>query len=64
MEKDGLLNTGQDYKIVYRDGALYINDKKQPVAVTAKYRKYLKDNLTIKKEKGRFNIGTNEDKKD
>ncbi|HTE25675.1 hypothetical protein [Flavitalea sp.] len=64
MEKEGLVDTKNDYKIVYRDGSIFINDKKQTDAVTAKYRKYLKNNITIKKENGRFNIDSKQSKVD
>jgi hypothetical protein len=57
MEKDGLLNTKEDYSIRYNDGELFINDKKQPQDVTDKYKKYLpKKNIAIKKEDGKMNI--------
>jgi ribosomal protein L29 len=64
MEKEGLLDTRKDYKIVYRDNVIYLNDKKQTEAVTAKYRKYFKENITIRKENGRFTIDTNATKED
>jgi chromosome segregation ATPase len=64
MEKEGLLDTRKDYKIIYRDGSIYLNDKKQTDAVTAKYRMYLKDGITIKKEDGRFDIYNRRDKVD
>jgi hypothetical protein len=30
MEKDGLLKTSTDYKIEYKDGELFINDRSNP----------------------------------
>jgi chromosome segregation ATPase len=63
MEKDGLLNTKDDYTIEYKEGDLYINDKKQPQEVTDKYKKYFKkDKVTIKKEDGHININGNHHK--
>jgi DNA repair exonuclease SbcCD ATPase subunit len=63
MEKDGLLNTKDDYTIEYKDGDLFINDKKQPQEVTDKYKKYFKENkTTIKKENGHIKINNNHHK--
>ena len=60
MEKDGLLNTKDDYTIEYKDGDLFINDKKQPQEVIDKYKKYFKnDKVTIRKENGHININNN-----
>jgi len=61
MEKDGLLNTKEDYNIEYKSGDLFINDKKQPQAVTDKYKKYLpKKNIAIKKQDGKMDIDHHE----
>lgn len=61
MEKDGLLNTKEDYSIEYRSGGLFINDKKQPQAVTDKYNKYFKKkNIAIKKQDGKMEINHHE----
>lgn len=57
MEKDGLLNTKEDYSIESRSGELFINDKKQPQAVTDKYSRYFKKkNIAIKKQDGKMKI--------
>jgi hypothetical protein len=57
MEKEGLLSTKDDYSIEYKDGNLYINDKKQSQQVTDKYKKYFKKNkIAIKKQDGDINI--------
>jgi hypothetical protein len=57
MEKDGLLNSKEDYSIDYKSGDLYINDKKQPADVTDKYKKYFKKNkIAIKKQNGDIQI--------
>ena len=59
MEKQGLLNTKEDYEIEYSNGELRINGKKQTEAVASKYRKYFKSNknkTTITKEDGNINI--------
>jgi hypothetical protein len=51
MEKDGLLDTKKGYSILYKDGELFINDKKQPKEVADKYRKYFrKDKVKISKD--------------
>ncbi|HTF31863.1 MAG TPA: hypothetical protein VK625_23560 [Flavitalea sp.] len=64
MEKDGLLNTREDYNIEYRNGSIFINDKKQSEVVTSKYQKYFpKENMTITKKKGDFTISQS-DKED
>ncbi len=57
MEKDGLLNTKEDYTIEYRQGELSINGKKQSTEITSKYKKYFKkDMMTIKKHDGDLKI--------
>lgn len=61
MEKDGLLNTKEDYSIEYKSGDLFINDKKQPQSVTDKYNKYFKKkNIAIKKQDGKMKINHQE----
>ena len=50
MEKDGLLNTKENYSVEYKNGELFINGKKQPDTITNKYRHYFKkEHVTIKK---------------
>ena len=57
MEKDGLLNTKEDYSIEYKDGDLFINDKKQSQEVADKYKKYIKQKkIAIKKVDGEMKI--------
>jgi chromosome segregation ATPase len=59
MEKDGLINTKDDYSIEYKDDELYINGKKQSPEITDKYKDYFKENNTrIYKKNGRFTIDT------
>ncbi len=61
MEKDGLLNTKEDYSIEYKSGDLFINDKKQPQSVTDKYNRYFKKkNIAIKKQDGKMTINHQE----
>jgi len=61
MEKDGLLNTKENYSIGYKSGDLFINDKKQPQSVTDKYNKYFKKkNIAIKKQDGKMKINHQE----
>lgn len=63
MEKDKLLSTDEDYSIEYKDGDLFINDKKQSPEITNRYKKYFrKDKLTIKKEGGNMHIQHQSDK--
>jgi uncharacterized protein (DUF885 family) len=48
MEKDGLIKKGENAKIKFKDGELYINNKKQPQEVSEKYKRYFKNrNLRI-----------------
>jgi chromosome segregation ATPase len=59
LEKDGLINTKEDYSIKYKDDELYINGKKQSPEITDKYKGYFKENNTrIYKKNGRFTIDT------
>jgi hypothetical protein len=59
LEKDGLINTKEDYNIKYKDDELYINGKKQSPEITAKYKSYFKENNTrIYKKNGRFTVDT------
>jgi chromosome segregation ATPase len=53
MEKDGLLNSKNDYTIEYRNRELYINNTRQSQQVTDKYKIYIKkEKLTIKNKSG------------
>ena len=57
LEKEGLLNTREDYTIEYRGSELSINGKIQSKEVTNKYKKYFrKEMLTITKKKGDIKI--------
>jgi hypothetical protein len=57
MEKEGLINTKEDYSIEYKAGDLYVNDKKQTQEVTDKYKNYFKkDNTSIIKKSGELEI--------
>ncbi|SRR5579871_273206 len=61
MEKEGLINTNQDYSVEYKDGELFINGQKQSQDLEKKYKDYFKkDNIKIYKKNGEFNI-TNDD---
>ena len=42
MEKDGLIKKGENAKIKFKDGELFINGEKQSKEVTDKYRHYFK----------------------
>jgi len=53
MEKDGLINTKKGFSVEYKNRELFIDGKKQPAAVTDKYRRYFKKDhfkMTIEKE--------------
>jgi hypothetical protein len=58
LDKDGLLNKNENYKVEYKDGELTVNDKKLSAAESKKYSEHLsgKENFTIKKDKDDFNI--------
>lgn len=58
LDKDGLINKKEDYKIEYSNGVLTINGKKQSEEVTNKYSNFLKDHsdFVIKKNEDGFNI--------
>ncbi|WP_205509068.1 hypothetical protein [Longitalea arenae] len=57
MEAAGLLNTKEDYTIEYKNGDLFINDRKQPQALADKYKKYFKHKtIAIKKQDGQMEI--------
>lgn len=54
MQQDGLINQQKGFSIVYKKGELYINGKKQPDAVTDKYRTYFDNEdyeISIEQEK-------------
>jgi chromosome segregation ATPase len=58
LEKDGLIDRKQDYRIEHEDGVLKINGKVQPAGVYNKYKAFLEKHkdFTIKKEADDFNI--------
>jgi bla regulator protein blaR1 len=61
MEKDGLIDRSEKYKVEKDDYGLYINGEKQPESVYNKYSKYLKDrSVTIKGKKGTLSITVND----
>lgn len=58
LDKDGLINKKDQYKIQYKNDELIINGKTQPAETTKKYENFLKGHkdFTIKKEADGFNI--------
>ena len=58
LDKDGLINKKETYKIEYRKGELIVNGKKQPAEVANKYNDFLngRKDFTIKKEDDGFTI--------
>jgi hypothetical protein len=61
LEKDGLINTKEDYTIKHKDGELFINGKKATDDVYNKYRSFLENHktFTIEKSGDDFNIHLN-----
>jgi hypothetical protein len=61
LEKDGLINTKEDYTIKHKDGELIINGKKASDEVYNKYRSFLEKHktFTIEKSGDDFNIHLN-----
>ena len=57
LEEDKLIDRSKSYSIAKKNGALYINDARQPESVLNKYSEYLKDkSVSIKGHKGSLNI--------
>ncbi len=58
LEKDGLINKKEQYKIEHKDGVLKINDKIQPGEVYKKYHTFLEKhkNFTLKRDADDFNL--------
>jgi len=58
LDKDGLLNKSQNYKVEYKNKALIVNGKKLSTDALKKYSEYLsgKEDFTIKKDEDDFNI--------
>jgi intergrase/recombinase len=59
MEKEGLINSNDDYSIRYHAGELTINGKKQPTEIAEKYTGYLGDDVEITRQNGNFSINKN-----
>lgn len=61
LEKDGLINTKEDYTIRHKDGELIINGKKVSDDVYNKYRSFLEKHktFTIERNGDDFNIHLN-----
>ncbi len=56
MESAGLLSTKNDYTIEWKDGDLFIDNKKQTAETAARYGKYFERNTRIEKKNGKFTI--------
>lgn len=58
LDRDGLINKKENYKIEYKSGELTINGKKQSADLVRKYQDILKGrkDFTIKKDKDDFDI--------
>ncbi|ULQ52698.1 hypothetical protein [Flavihumibacter fluvii] len=55
MQKEGLITDPQNYQVEFRDGDLFINEKKQPASVTNRYRKFFHNKpILLKNENDRF----------
>lgn len=61
LEKDGLINSNDTYKIQHEDGQLKINGTTQPAGLHNKHRTFLEKhkNFTITKDADGFNIRKN-----
>ncbi|MER3471501.1 MAG: hypothetical protein C4330_09230 [Chitinophagaceae bacterium] len=61
LEKDGLLDTKNEYTIKNENGLLYINGKKQSDEVYRKHQSFLEKhkNIVIEKNENGFNIHNN-----
>ena len=44
LNKDGLIDSKKPYTVQVKEGELYINNKKQPIEVSDKFRKHFKSN--------------------
>jgi len=58
LEKDGLINKKEGYKLEHKNGELFINGKKQPDNVYNKYKSFLEKHKSIKidSDEDDFNI--------
>lgn len=58
LEKEGLINKKENYKIEHKEGKLIINGNVQPADVYARYRSFLEKHprITIKKDDNGLNI--------
>lgn len=63
LEKDGVLNTKEEYRIVHKDGKLFINDKEVSSSVYNKYKSFLDKHkkLNINKSSNSLNLSDDED---
>jgi hypothetical protein len=61
LDKDGLLNKKENYKIEYKNNELTVNGKKLSADAIRKYSEFLTDkkDFTIQKEEDDFNIHNN-----
>ncbi|MET0244215.1 MAG: hypothetical protein ABW174_12135 [Flavitalea sp.] len=65
MEKDGLLSTKENYRIMYDGEKLLINGKEQDTTITEKYKKYLRgQTVIISKKEGKLKVNRSDDKED
>ncbi len=59
MDKEGLLDSKDDYSIDYEEGSLMINGKKQSQVIFDSYQSYFKKGTVhIKNQKGNFSVNT------
>jgi hypothetical protein len=64
MDKNGLINSKEDYTIEFLNRELFINGVKQSQEITDHYAAYFKkDNVLIRKEKGNFSINNSREEK-
>lgn len=65
LEKDGVLNTNEEYSIVHKNGKLFINDKEVSSSIYNKYKTFLDKHkkLNINKSSGTLNLNDDDDDK-
>ncbi|PZR24167.1 MAG: hypothetical protein DI535_22500 [Citrobacter freundii] len=64
LEKDGVLNTNEEYSIVHKNGKLFINDKEVSSSIYNKYKTFLDKHkkLNINKSSDSLNLSDDDDK--
>jgi len=63
LEKDGVLNTKEEYRIIHKNGKLFVNDKEVSSSVYNKYKSFLDKHkkLNISSSDSNLNLGNDDD---